>query len=406
MREQCPATAAERGRPARGRLPLLGAAVLLLLPLAAAADTALTALRMSANDERSRLVFDLDGPVEHQVFTLEGPHRVVVDIEDVHLAGELPAEPPAPSLIRRIRSAPRGGDGLRVVLDMKRAARPKTFLLQPNGEHGHRLVVDVIRPAPAAGDQPGPSKPAAKRRDLVIAIDPGHGGRDPGAIGRSGTREKHVVLAVARRLKSVLDRTPGFRAVLTRDRDVYLGLRERMDKAREAQADLFISLHADAFRDPRARGSSVYALSLNGASSEAARWLAERENAADLVGGVSLGDKDEMLASVLLDLSQSATIESSLEVGNEVLKEIGGVNRIHKHSVQQASFVVLKSPDVPSILVEAAFISNPHEERRLRTKAHQQKLAEAIRDGVVDYFKRQAPRDTRFYAEYIARNES
>ena len=406
MREQCPATAPERGRPALGPLRLIAAAALLLLPLSVAADTALTGMRMSANDERSRLVFDLDGPVAHQVFTLEGPHRVVLDIEDVRLTGDLPAEPPAPSLIRRIRSAPRGGDSLRVVLDMKQAARPKTFLLQPNGEHGHRLVVDVINPTAVAGSEPGKTPSGKPRRDLVIAIDPGHGGKDPGAIGRSGSYEKHITLAVGQRLKRVLDGTPGFRAVLTREGDVYMGLRERMDKARAAQADLFISLHADAFRDPRARGSSVYALSLNGASSEAARWLAERENAADLVGGVSLGDKDEMLASVLLDLSQSATIESSLEVGNEVLQEIGGVNRIHKHSVQQAAFVVLKSPDIPSILVEAAFISNPKEERRLQTAAHQQKLAEAIRDGVVDYFKRQAPRDTRFYAEYVARNDS
>ena len=375
----------------------------LLWPGITAADNTLTGVRMSANDERSRLVFDLAGPVEHEVFTLTGPHRVVVDMEDVRLAGELPARASARSLIRRIRSAPRGEGDLRVVLDMRRAVRPKSFVLQPNGEHGHRLVVDVIDPA-AAGEGDSRPQPNGPRRDLVIAIDPGHGGHDPGALGRSGTREKDVVLAVGRRLRQALNATPGFRAVLTRERDVYLDLRERMERARAAQADLFISLHADAFPDARARGSSVYALSLNGASSEAARWLAERENAA-LVGGVSLGDKDETLASVLLDLSQSATIESSLDVGSEVLDELGGVNRIHKHSVQQAAFVVLKSPDIPSILVEAAFISNPQEERKLRSGAHQQQLAEAIRDGVVDYFKRQAPRDSRFFAEY-ARNGS
>ena len=401
MRSERLSALPERSLPIRWLIPLvlLG---LLVFPLAAAAATPLTGMRMSANDERSRLVFDLAGPVEHEIFTLTGPHRVVVDIEDVELAGELPSSAPAASLIRRIRSAPRGDGDLRVVLDMRREARPKSFLLQPNGEHGHRLVVDVVNASGGAGSEPPPAADAP-RRDLVIAIDAGHGGRDPGALGRKGTLEKDVTLAVAQRLKRVLDETPGFQAVLTREGDVYMGLRERMERARKAEADLFISLHADAFPDARARGSSVYALSLNGASSEAARWLAERENAA-LVGGVSLGDKDEMLASVLLDLSQTATIESSLDVGSEVLAELGGVNTIHKHSVQQAAFVVLKSPDIPSILIETAFISNPREERKLQSSAHQQRLAEAIRDGLVDYFKRQAPRDSVFYARYAARD--
>lgn len=400
MRLQRPSALPERSLAA-GWLLL---AALLWSPGPVAAENTLTGVRMSADDERSRLVFDLAGPVEHEIFTLTGPHRVVVDIENVQLAEDLPAQAPAPSLIRRIRSAPRGNGDLRVVLDMRREARPKSFLLQPNGEHGHRLVVDVIDPAASAGNGKQRPQRDAPRRDLVIAIDPGHGGRDPGALGRAGTREKDVVLAVGRKLKQALDATLGFRAVLTRNSDVYLSLRERMERARAAQADLFISLHADAFPDTRAHGSSVYALSLNGASSEAAHWLAERENAA-LVGGVSLGDKDETLASVLLDLSQTATIESSLDVGDEVLNELGGVNRIHKRSVQQAAFVVLKSPDIPSILVEAAFISNPNEERKLRSTAHQQQLAEAIRDGVVAYFKRQAPRDSRFFAEYT-RNDS
>jgi len=384
------------------RLPALLA--LLLLPAIAVGETALTGVRMSANDARSRLVFDLAGPVEHEIFTLTGPHRVVLDIENVRLQEDLPAGAPSPSIIRGIRSAPRGDGDLRVVLDMAGEARPKSFLLQPNGRHGHRLVVDVINES-AGGNSSGPTQASQPRRDLVVAIDPGHGGRDPGALGRDGTREKDVVLSVGRRLQQVLNDTPGFRAVLTRKSDVYLDLRERMERAREARADLFISLHADAFRDARARGSSVYALSLNGATSEAARWLAERENAA-LVGGVSLGDKDEMLASVLLDLSQTATIESSIDVGDEVLESLGGVNKLHKHSVQQAAFVVLKSPDIPSILVETAFISNPHEERQLRSAAHQRELAHAIRDGVVEYFKRQAPRNTHFYARYVAPDKS
>lgn len=406
MRLPRPSAPPEPALPARLAAMLPALVVLILLPLGAVADTALTGVRMSANDERSRLVFDLDGPVEHQVFTLAGPHRVVLDIEDVRLNGALPADAPAPSLIRRIRSAARGDGDLRVVLDMEREVRPKSFVLQPNGEHGHRLVVDVINPSGGTGGDNRSASGNKPRRDLVIAIDAGHGGRDPGAVGRSGTLEKNLTLAVARRLYKVLEQTPGFRPVLTRERDVYLDLRERMLRARREQADLFISLHADAFRDARARGSSVYALSLNGATSEAARWLAERENASDLVGGVSLGDKDEMLASVLLDLSQSATIESSLDVGHEVLESLGGVNKLHKRSVQQASFVVLKSPDIPSILVETAFISNPNEERRLQTAQHQQQLAEAIRDGVVDYFKRQAPRDSRFYAENVASSGS
>lgn len=399
---------ATTGQDARGALRsgLLLLALLLLGSGTAAAETALTGVRMSANDERSRLVFDLAGPIEHEIFTLTGPHRVVLDIEDVRLREDLPTGAPAPSIIRAIRSAPRGDGDLRVVLDLAAAARPKSFVLQPNGQHGHRLVVDVINQDRVAKGGSRPESADMPRRDLVIAIDAGHGGRDPGALGRSGTLEKDITLAVGRKLQRVLNDTPGFRAVLTRDGDYYLGLRERMERAREAQADLFISLHADAFRDARAKGSSVYALSLNGASSEAARWLAERENAADLVGGVSLGDKDEMLASVLLDLSQTATIESSIDVAHEVLEELGGVNRLHKHSVQQAAFVVLKSPDIPSILVEAAFISNPHEERQLRSKSHQRDLAEAIRDGVVDYFKRQAPRNTRFYAENVAANDS
>lgn len=399
---------ATTGQDARGALcsGLLLLALLLLGSGTAAAETALTGVRMSANDERSRLVFDLAGPIEHEIFTLTGPHRVVLDIEDVRLREDLPTGAPAPSIIRAIRSAPRGDGDLRVVLDLAAAARPKSFVLQPNGQHGHRLVVDVINQDRVAKGGSRPESADMPRRDLVIAIDAGHGGRDPGALGRSGTLEKDITLAVGRKLQRVLNDTPGFRAVLTRDGDYYLGLRERMERAREAQADLFISLHADAFRDARAKGSSVYALSLNGASSEAARWLAERENAADLVGGVSLGDKDEMLASVLLDLSQTATIESSIDVAHEVLEELGGVNRLHKHSVQQAAFVVLKSPDIPSILVEAAFISNPHEERQLRSKSHQRDLAEAIRDGVVDYFKRQAPRNTRFYAENVAANDS
>jgi N-acetylmuramoyl-L-alanine amidase len=365
----------------------------------ATAETRLDGLRMSATDARSRLVFELGGPVEHQVFTLRDPHRVVIDITDVDLVESLPEAAPGSSLIRRIRSAPRNSDDLRVVLDLSAPGRPQSFQLEPAGDYGHRLVVDVM-PA-GSGPQGGESRQArAERpRDIIVAIDPGHGGKDPGAIGRRGTQEKDIVLEVSRRLRDLLADTPGYRPVMTRDRDVYLSLRERMQRARKARADLFVSIHADAFRDPRARGSSVYALSLNGATSEAAKWLADRENSADLIGGVSLDDKDEMVASVLLDLSQTATIESSLTVGEKVLAEMGDVNRLHKRSVQQAGFMVLKAPDIPSILVETAFISNPHEETQLRRDAHQQDLARAIRDGVQRYFERKAPPGTRIYAQ-------
>lgn len=364
---------------------------------AVAADTArLTDLRTSVTSDRARLVFDLGAPAQHSVFKLSDPARIVIDIEDVDPAADLPSSLSSSSRVAGIRSAVRNGDDLRVVLDLEQPARPRSFLLEPAGSYGHRLVVDVLSPDEAApgSDANGPQK----LRDLVIAIDPGHGGRDPGALGRNGTNEADVVLQVARRLRDLLEQTPGFRPVMTRDSDVYLPLRERIKRAREAQADMFVSLHADAFRDTRARGSSVYALSVNGASSEAARWLAERENSADLIGGVSLDDKDEMVASVLLDLSQTATIESSLTVGERVLGQLGEVNRLHKHSVQQAGFAVLKSPDIPSILVETAFISNPKEERQLNSAGHQQDLAQAIRDGLRQYFERRAPPGTHVYA--------
>lgn len=364
---------------------------------AAAGGAAVEGLRTSTTDERERFVFELDRPVQHEIFTLGEPHRIVIDIEDARLPRALPEVAGDSSLVGGIRSAPRNGDDLRVVLDLEGPGQPRSFLLQPAGDYGHRLVVDVV--APQADGGGGDARPAQRPRDLVIAIDPGHGGRDPGAVGRHGGLEKDIVLSVARRLHALLEDTPGFRPVMTRDGDEFLSLAERIGRAREARADLFVSIHADAFRNAHARGSSVYTLSVNGASSEAAKWLANRENAADLLGGVSLEDKDEMVASVLLDLSQTATIESSLNVGEKVLERLGGVNRLHRDSVQQAGFMVLKSPDIPSILVETAFISNPHEERNLRSAGHQQQLAEAIRDGIRAYFDQQAPPGTRVYAE-------
>ncbi|MDZ7787471.1 MAG: N-acetylmuramoyl-L-alanine amidase [Halofilum sp. (in: g-proteobacteria)] len=380
---------------------LAGLFGIVLSGIASAASTQITGLRTAADRDRSRLVFDLGGPVEHQIFTLQDPSRIVIDIEDVSVATDLREVIPDSDLIRRIRSATRNGNDLRVVLDLTESARPKSFVLKPAADYGHRLVVDVVGDqASGSGSGGGRDQPKADEpRDIVVAIDPGHGGHDPGAIGHGGVNEKLVVLQIARRLNNLLEETPGFKPVMTRNSDIYLPLRERMRRAREADADLFISLHADAFRDARARGSSVYALSTNGASSEAAKWIANRENSADMLGGVSLDDKDEMVASVLLDLSQSATIESSLSAGERILEQLGQVNRLHKHSVQQAGFVVLKAPDVPSLLVETAFISNPEEARNLRSSAHQQKLARAMRDGIREYFETAAPRGTRFYAQ-------
>jgi N-acetylmuramoyl-L-alanine amidase len=285
-----------------------------------------------------------------------------------------------------------------VVLDLKAEVRPKSFQLKPNSQYGHRLVIDLQAAGDAAGaeDVGAVKRGPARIRDLIIAIDPGHGGEDPGAIGRGRTKEKDVVLAIARRLKSRIDREPGMRAVMTRDGDYFVNLRRRMEIARRHGADLFVSLHADAFSDPRVHGSSVYILSQNGASSEAARWLAEQENASDLIGGVSLDDKDELLASVLLDLSQTATISASTEVARSVLRQLHSVGKAHKRNVERAGFMVLKSPDMPSILVEADFISNPTVERRLKSSRHQIALAEAVVRGVREYFERNAPPNTLF----------
>ncbi len=385
-------------------MPLILTILLWCLPvLALAAPTEVQGLRVWEAPDSVRLVFDLSGPLEHQVSQVPSPDRLVVKLRDARLGRPVPERfSEGKRFFNGIRTGVQSDGSLWVVLDLTGPVRPKSFLLKPNEQYGHRLVLDLFeaggsaKPAPAA-----PAKapePAGAPRDLVVAIDAGHGGDDPGAIGSRGTREKDVTLAVARELAQLVEREPGMRPVMIRNGDYYVGLRKRMQKAREARADIFISIHADAFGDRRARGSSVFALSARGASSEAARWLAEKENAADLVGGVSLDDKDELLASVLLDLSQAATIESSLEVGSAVLGQLSSLHHLHKGRVEQAGFAVLKSPDVPSILVETAFISNPEEERRLRNPAHQQELARAILTGVRGYFSRKPPPGT-VYAE-------
>jgi len=353
-------------------------------------------LRVWSAPDHVRLVFDTSAPVDHSLFSLKNPDRLVIDIEDARFTGKLPSAKSANPVVRRLRSAARKNGDLRVVLDLKGRVKPKSFVLKPNRQYGHRLVVDLYPRNASAGTVTKPVKRAEYKglRDVIVAIDAGHGGEDPGARGQGGTYEKTVVLAIARKLERLIKKEPGMRPVLIRRGDYYLGLRKRMQLARQKRADLFISIHADAFRDPRVRGSSVFTLSSRGASSEAARWLAERENSADLVGGVKLEDKDDLLASVLLDLSQTATREASHQVARKVLGQLKRMGKTHKQQVQQAGFMVLKSPDVPSILVETAFITNPREERKLKDTRHQQKMAEAIMRGIRSYFEQMAPPGT------------
>lgn len=363
------------------------------------ADSAVKGLRMWPAPDNTRLVFDTSGPVEHSLFVLKGPDRLVIDIKDAHFTtNELEKLDFSQSLLSGIRTAQRDGKDLRVVLDLKGPVQPKSFVLRPNEEYGHRLVIDLHDSAKKAQPVTTTIKSLSSRdkaREVVIAIDAGHGGDDPGAIGPNGVKEKDVVLAIARKLKTMVDNEPGMRAVMIRDGDYFVPLRNRVKLAREThRADFFVSIHADSFNDNRARGASVYTLSPRGASSEQARMLAEKENASDLIGGVSIDDKDDLLASVLLDLSQTATIEVSTDVASRVLRGLKGVNTLHKRKVEQASFRVLKSPDLPSILVESAFISNPSEERQLQQPVYQQKLATAVMEGVRGYFKQNPPPGT------------
>lgn len=380
---------------------LVLSALLILPPSGALAEqAAVRGARISPAADQTRLVMDLSGPVVHRVFALEGPDRLVIDMADARLSGKLPqAQPDDPTLVG-LRSGVRDQGDLRIVLDLKQAVRAKSFLLVPDGDHGHRLVIDLIpKGGPSAGGsgKPKESGKAVVRgrsgasRPLVVAIDAGHGGQDPGAIGSRGTREKDVTLAIARRLEALIAREPGMRSAMIRDGDYFVPLRTRIAKARKLKADIFISIHADAFDNREVRGSSVFTLSERGASSEAAKWLADRENSADLVGGVDLAKGDDVLANVLLNMSQNATIEHSGEAAKAVLANLRRLGAIHKGDVQKAGFVVLKSPDIPSVLVETAFISNPEEEARLKNPAQQQRLAEAILGGIKAYFRKYRP---------------
>lgn len=370
--------------------------LLLLLPMGSASGAQIQNVRLWGAPDHTRLVFDLDGPVEHELFTLRKPERVVVDLRNAQFAATAKADQLHNRHLQRLRHGKRERGDLRVVLDLKQAVRPKSFVLKPARRYGYRLVIDLHDQAiGTSGAQVAKSAAeVAQPRDIVVAVDAGHGGEDPGAVGRKHTREKQITLAIAERLQALIDAEPGMRAELTRKGDYFVGLRKRMEIAREHRADLFLSLHADAFRDRQVRGSSVYVLSRKGASSEAARWLAAQENAADLVGGVSLDDKSELLASVLLDLSQSATQQASLTAAKRVFKQLRQVGNVHGNKVQRAGFLVLKSPDIPSVLIEMGYISNPKEEAKLRDHKHQRRLAHAILAGVKDYFENAPPPGT------------
>ncbi len=362
-------------------------------------------IRLSKNKGYVRLVFDLDGLADHSVFALEGPERVVIDIKNAKMTHGIVDQVQANSLIRSIRSGVRHNDDIRIVFDLSKDVKPRSFFLAPSGKAGHRLVLDLHNKKSTTVSKKSNSK-KSKKRDVIIAIDAGHGGRDPGATGRGGTREKTITLQIAKRLETTINQQRGMKAVLVRKNDRYMRLRDRIHRARDAHADMMISLHADSFPDPRARGSSIYALSVSGASSETARLLADKENAADLLfGDLEFAVEDKMVKEVLFDLSLTGPIESSLDIGSEILSQIKAVNRVHKKKVQQAGFAVLKAPNIPSVLIETAFISNPREEKNLRSSAHQKKVAKAITRGVSKYFSRKAPPGTWLAAaesEYIA----
>ncbi len=379
---------------------------LLVLPASVFAKTVtVDSVRVWAAPDSTRVVFDTSGPIEYKLFTLDQPHRAVIDLKNSTIKKIKNQPKGIDKFLKAIRSGVRNKNDLRIVLDLKKPIRYKMFQLQPNKHYGHRLVIDVFdteakeKPKQIAKkkikkEAHKKTKPSGKLRDVIIAIDAGHGGEDPGAIGPSGVYEKDVVLKIAKSLANVINKERGMRAVLIREGDYYVELRNRIKKARDHKADLFISIHADAFTDSTVRGSSVYVLSKKGASSEAAKWLAKKENASDLVGGVSLDSKDDLVASVLLDLSQTASLEASIDVADRILKGLRKVGRVHKRHVESAGFVVLKSPDIPSILIEAAFISNPIEEKKLLTSKHRKNLCAAILSGLKGYFKDFAPEGT------------
>ena len=455
----------------RRRLLKLGGAAMTLLVsrVGFAAETSILAVRVWPSQDYTRVTLEGRDTLKYTHQIVKNPERLVIDLEGAEFNSVIQSLPnkitetdPYIKLIRAGRNRP---GVVRLVIELKSEVKPQVFTLDPVGQYGHRLVLDLYpaepidpllaliekpdpivaasgeaasptRPAqtpaaqtPVAGDKNKPAtntpevassapvqateppkaapndtkeevSPADRKhrggkgqvtRLATVAIDPGHGGEDPGAVGSRGTYEKNVTLAIGRRLKAKIDADPLMRGMLTRDGDFFVPLGQRVAKARAVQADLFVSIHADAFIKPDARGSSVFVLSDKGASSTAARWLAQKENAADLVGGINIGVKDALLARTLLDLSQTATMQDSAKLGRAVLGELGGINQLHKGEVEQAGFAVLKAPDIPSILVETAFISNPEEELRLKDEAYQDKMADAILRGIKRYFAKNPP---------------
>lgn len=370
--------------------------MILLLSGAATAATQIKGLRVWPAPDHTRIVFDLEDRIEHKIFTLKNPDRLVIDLRDIRSGDNLKNIKTLGTLIKHVRYSSQNDNDLRIVFDLNRGIKPRSFQLTPNQQYGHRLVVDLY-PLRLMAGKPSVTKTLDTKRKVVIAIDPGHGGDDPGAIGAGGIQEKAIVLAIAKELNKLFLHQQGFKPVLVRDSDYYVGLRKRTDYARKHKADLLISIHADAFKGAQANGASVYAVSKRGATSEAARWLAESENRADLiggVGGVSLDDKDDMVAGVLLDLSMTASMRTSLATGNQIVRELGRITRLHKKKVEQAGFVVLKSPDIPSILVETGFISNPKEAKKLRSKSYQRSIAHAIYKGINRHFTQNPPPGT------------
>ncbi len=419
---------ARTGLSRRALLKFAGASLTLLIsPVGQAAMASLVAVRVWPAPEYTRVTLEARSELRFKYLTLQDPERLVVDLEGVELNSVLQSLPSkvldSDPFIRLVRAGQNRPGVVRVVLELKTEIKPQVFTPQPVGEYGHRLVLDLYpakpvdpllalieksspmeaasgvdtteeaphtvasQQRPQSGNRPAPQAD----RIYTVVLDPGHGGEDPGAIGRRGSYEKNVTLSIARRLKRKIDADPGMRAVLTRDGDYFVPLYQRVARARRVQADLFVSIHADAFVRPEARGSSVFVLSERGATSSAARWLAQKENDADLIGGVNLAKQEGHLARTLLDLSQTATINDSLKLGRAVLGELGGINTLHKSQVEQANFAVLKAPDIPSVLVETAFISNPEEERRLNDNAYQDKMADAILRGIKRYFEENPP---------------
>ncbi len=393
------------------RVPTMLAGVLVLLmsmvaDVLAAADV--RSVRLWRAPDNTRLVFDLTGPVKHNMFTLTAPERLVIDVQGAQMTTPLEQLSFDNTPITALRSAQRSANELRMVIDLGAAVSAKSFSLPPNQQYGHRLVVDLYdkgaAPPVPATQATAPAQPVltlppvtSAKRDVLIAIDAGHGGEDPGALGPKGLKEKDVVLAISKELQRLINAEKGYKAQLVRTGDYFIPLRKRTEIARKMGADLFISIHADAAPRTAAFGASVFALSDRGATSETARWLADSENRSDLIGGdggVSLDDKNPMLAGVLLDLSMTATLSSSLDVGQKVLGHMGRITSLHKKRVEQAGFMVLKSPDIPSILVETGFITNPAEASKLQSKRHQQALASSIHSGVRQFFQQSPPPGT------------